>query len=142
MLEDFRYIQRFRVPFADIDMLNHVNNAKYVVWAETIRSAYFAEILGEDIRGSRGMILAKLTVDYQRPIAYRAEVAVGCRIARVGRKSFDIVYQVWDETENASAANIVTTLVAYDYATTSSITIPEEWMRKILVYETVPPTTG
>ena len=88
------------------------------------------------------MILAKLTVDYERPIAYRAEVAVGCRIARVGRKSFDIVYQVWDETEKASAARIVTTLVAYDYTTQASITVPADWMRKILVYETVPPTTG
>jgi acyl-CoA thioester hydrolase len=139
MLDDFRYTMRFRVPFQDVDMLNHVNNVKYVVWAETIRSAYFAEVLGEEIRGTRGMILAKLVVDYKRPIAYRADVAVGCRIARIGRKSFDIVYEVWDETENASAALITTTLVAYDYTTTSSIAVPEEWRAKAAAFETIPP---
>ncbi len=140
MLDAFRYRMHFRVPFADVDMLNHVNNVKYVVWAETIRSSYFAEILGEDIRGTRGMILAKLTVDYERPIAYRAEVVVGCRIARIGRKSFEIVTGVWDETENASAARISTTLVAYDYTTSSSIVVPDEWRAKALAYESTPPT--
>ena len=29
-LTDFRSITRFRVPFCDIDMMQHVNNAAYV----------------------------------------------------------------------------------------------------------------
>jgi len=34
-LDEFSSITRFRVSFCDIDMLQHVNNAVYVVWAET-----------------------------------------------------------------------------------------------------------
>jgi acyl-CoA thioesterase FadM len=36
-LTDFRCVLRFRVPFSDVDMMQHVNHAAYVVWAETAR---------------------------------------------------------------------------------------------------------
>jgi acyl-CoA thioester hydrolase len=70
-LTDFRSITRFRVPFCDIDMMQHVNNAAYVVWAETARCVYFDEVLGESVSGAHGIILAKLEITYERPLEYR-----------------------------------------------------------------------
>ena len=53
-LTDFRYVMRFRVPYCDVDMLQHVNHAAYVVWVETIRCNYFTEVLqGADQREQR-----------------------------------------------------------------------------------------
>ena len=51
-LTDFRCVMRFRVPYCDVDMLQHVNHAAYVVWVETIRCKYFTEVLQESINGS------------------------------------------------------------------------------------------
>ena len=45
MLEGFPLISRFTVPFADIDMMQHVNNVAYIRWAEMMRSEYFARVM-------------------------------------------------------------------------------------------------
>lgn len=141
-LSDFRCITRFRVPFCDVDMLQHVNNASYVVWAETVRCIYFDEVLKESLAGANGIILARLEVDYEQPLDYREEVAVGCRISRIGRKSFDFAYEIWSETRQIRAARALSPMVAYDYTAKASIVIPERWREAIVAYETVAPAMG
>jgi acyl-CoA thioester hydrolase len=141
-LADFRYVLRFRVPFCDVDMLQHANHASYVVWAENARSAYFDEILGGSISGTNGIILARLEFRYENPLDYREEVAVGCRIDRLGGKSFDFLYEVWSETRQRRAARGVTTMVAYDYERKCSIAIPESWREAVTAYEVTAPTAG
>ncbi len=141
-LADFRYVMRFRVPFCDIDMLQHVNHAAYIVWAETVRCAYLADVLGEPVAGRNGVILARLEFDYERPLDYREDVAVGCRIARLGRKSLDFVYEIWSETRGDRAARGLCAVVAYDYETKTSKVIPERWREIIRDYEVMAPTTA
>ncbi|HYG98733.1 MAG TPA: acyl-CoA thioesterase [Terriglobales bacterium] len=139
-LSDFRCTTRFRVPFCDIDMLGHANHASYVVWAETARCLYFDEVLGESLTGQCGIILAHLEMDYEKPLDYREEAAVGCRIGRMGRKSFDFVYEIWSETRQARAAHGISTMVAFDYDRKTSILIPERWREVVCAYELVAPS--
>lgn len=141
-LTDFRCITRFRVPFCDVDMLQHVNNASYVVWVETLRCIYFAEVLKESLASANGIILARLEFDYERAIDYREEVAVGCRISRIGRKSFDFEHEIWSETRQVRAARGRSAMVAYDYTARASIVIPERWREIIAAYEVVAPSAG
>ena len=141
-IADFRCVMRFRVPFCDVDMMQHVNNAAYVVWAETIRGVYFGDVLGESITGARGIIMARLEFDYEQPLDYREEVAVGCRVVRMGRKSFDLVYEIWSETRKERAARGLSTIVAYNYEAKTSIVIPERWREVIAAYEVVAPAGG
>jgi len=135
MLEGYRYVHRFRVPFADIDMLRHVNNAAYIRWAEQIRSEYFCEILGEDITSERGMIMAHLTIAYERPVVYREKVAIGCRISRFGTKSFDFAYEIWSEDRDVRVATLSSAMVAMNYALNRSIPVPDEWRAKVRAFE-------
>jgi acyl-CoA thioester hydrolase len=139
LLEEYRYIDRFRVPFFEIDMLRHTNHIAYIRWAETARCAYFEEVLGEPITGRRGCIAARLEVDYRAPLEWRESVAIGCRISRFGRKSFDTEYEVWSETHGILAATLFMKCVAYDYGTASSVPVPDEWRRIVVEYEPVPP---
>ena len=141
-MADFRCMTRFRVRFCDVDMMQHVNHAAYIVWAESVRCNYLSEVIGEPLNGSKGNILARLSFDYEQPIDYREEVSVGCRIARMGRKSFDFVYEVWSETRQQRAARGLTTMVAYDHAAKTSIVIPERWREVITAYEVVAPAVG
>ena len=136
-LTDFRCVNRFRVPYSDVDMLQHVNHAAYIVWAETVRCEYFTEVLKERLNGANGMILARLQFNYEQPLDYREEVAVACRIARLGRKSFDFSYEIWSETRQQRAAHGVSTMVAYDYQAQTSIVVPERWREIIAAYEIV-----
>jgi len=139
-LTDFRCVNRFRVPYCDVDMLHHVNHASYIIWAETARCEYFTEVLKEPLDGTNGMILARLQFEYAQPLDYREEVAVGCRISRLGRKSFDFTYEIWSETRQLRAAHGVSSMVAYDYQAQTSIVVPERWRELIAAYEIVAPT--
>jgi acyl-CoA thioester hydrolase len=141
-LTDFRCVNRFRVPYSDIDMLRHVNHASYIIWAETARCDYFADVLQEPLNGANGMILARLQFEYDQPLDYREEVAVGCRISRLGRKSFDFAYEIWSETGQLLAAHGTSTMVAFDYAAQTSVVVPDRWRELITAYELIPPTLG
>lgn len=141
-LDEFKSISRFRVAFCDIDMLQHVNNATYVVWAETARCVYHAEVLGESLTGANGIIVAKLEVTYERPLAYREQVAIGCRVTRIGRKSFDFLFEIWSEDTNQRAAYCHTTLVAFNFETKNSVIIPQKWRELIAAHEVVAPVMG
>jgi acyl-CoA thioester hydrolase len=141
-LDEFRSITCFRVPFCDIDMLQHVNNAAYVVWAETARCVYFDEVLKESLTGVNGMIVAKLEVTYERALTYREHVAIGCRVTRIGRKSFDFLFEIWSEDTNQRAAYCHTTLVAFNFETKSSVVIPQKWRELIAAHELVAPVTA
>lgn len=135
MLERYRLVRHFRVPFSDIDMLGHANNTAYLRWAESIRTEYLADILGAFIGGERGMILARVTVDYESPIGYHEAIAIGARIGRVGNKSFDFEHEVWSEDRTVRCAKIASTLVAMDYTTDSTIAVPADWRTRIAAYE-------
>jgi acyl-CoA thioester hydrolase len=141
-LTDFRCITRFRVPFCDMDMHQHVNNASYVVWMETIRCLYFEEVLDQPISGEAGIILARLELDYEQPLDYREEVAVTGRISRIGRKSFDFEHEIWSETRQLRAAHGLAAMVAYNHATKSSIVVPDRWRDVVVGYEIVAPVVG
>jgi acyl-CoA thioester hydrolase len=141
-LSDFRCVSRFRVPFCDVDMLQHVNHAAYVVWAEAVRCIYFDEVLKEPLNGANGIILARLQFDYEQSLDYREDVAVACRISRTGRKSFDFLYEIWSDGRQLRAAHGLSTMVAYDYEAKKSIVIPERWREIVSAYEVVAPTVG
>jgi acyl-CoA thioester hydrolase len=138
-LSDFKCVIRFRVPFCDVDMMQHANHASYIVWAETARSIYFADVLKETVNGTKGMILARLGFEYERPLDYLEVVAVGCRISRIGGKSFDFAYEIWSESLNERAAHGFTTMVSYDYEAKSTIAVPEPWKEIVAKYEVVAP---
>ena len=121
-------------------MLQHVNNAAYVVWAETARCVYFDEVLGESLTGAKGIILARMEINYDRTLEYREHVAIGCRVTRLGNKSFDFLCEIWSETSNQRAAHCHSTMVAFNYETKSSIVIPERWRELIAAHEVVAPT--
>jgi acyl-CoA thioester hydrolase len=140
-IADFRCVMRFRVPFCDVDMMQHVNNAAYVVWAETIRASTSATYWRIDHR-REGHYHGAAGVDYEQPLDYREEVAVGCRVVRMGRKSFDLVYEIWSETRKERAARGLSTIVAYNYEAKTSIVIPERWREVIAAYEVVAPAGG
>jgi acyl-CoA thioester hydrolase len=142
VLADFQCITHLRVRFCDMNMAQHVGNAAHIVWAETARCIYFDEVLKEPLAVANGVILARLAFHYEQPLDYREEVAVGCRIARMGRKSFDFAYEIWSETHLVRAAYGLTTMVAYDYEAKTSIMIPERWREIITAYEVVAPTVG
>jgi acyl-CoA thioester hydrolase len=138
MLEGYPLVSQFTVPFADIDMMQHVNNVAYIRWCEMMRSEYFAQVMNVPINGDRGIIQANIHFTYERQLRYREQIAIGIRIPRIGTKSWDFEYEIWSETENHRAAHGTTTVVAYDFVAQKTIAVPQEWRDAIAAYEAGP----
>jgi acyl-CoA thioester hydrolase len=139
-IADCRYRQRFTVPFRDVDMFDHVNNVAYLTWCEDIRIRYFEEVVGVPIKGSpKSMIILRMDYHYLRQVGYRDEIILGARTSRFGTKSYDMHYEVWNETRQERAGYGLSVLVAFDYAANRSIPIPDEWRDRVGAYELVKP---
>ena len=138
MLSGYPLISRFHVPFGDVDMMRHVNNVAYIRWTEMMRSEYFAQVMRTPINGENGMIQATIEFTYERQLQYREEIAIGCRVPRIGRKSFDFEYEIWSETLGHRAAHGRTVMVAFDFVGNQTIEVPETWRAAIAEYESGP----
>ena len=138
MLEGYPLIWRFSVPFADVDMMRHVNNVAYIRWAETMRAEYFAQVMRTPINGAHGMIQATINFTYERQLEYREQLAIGVRIPRIGTKSFDFEYEVWSDSHGHRAAHGITTMVAFDFEVNQTIAVPQSWRESIAEYESGP----
>lgn len=119
-------------------MLAHVNNVRYCEWAEHVRCTYFANVIGEDITGTTGVILAKHDMQYLKMVRYREKVIIGGRVTRWGGKSFDFVTEVWSEGLAHCVFRSTAVLVAYDYSAATTIAVPGEWRRRVAQFDMAP----
>jgi len=126
-----------KVRYADIDMLHHVNNAKYLTYMETGRINYLIDVVGVDMNLSKkSVIMANAKIDFKAPIKLGDELIVNTRCCRIGEKSFDIEYKiVFKEYPEKEAAVGYTAMVAFDYEQNQTISIPENWKKRIKQYE-------
>jgi acyl-CoA thioesterase FadM len=133
----FRLKIEHEVEFREIDMLGHVNNVRYCEWAEHVRCVYFADVIGEEITGTTGAILAKHDMQYLNMARYREKVVIGGRVTRWGGKSFDFVTEVWSEHARCLFRSTAV-LVAYDYTAASTIAVPADWRRRVAEFDAPP----
>ncbi len=136
----FRFYHPVTVRFSDLDLLGHVNNARYLTYMEQGRVAYFRH-LGLRRAGELtfGFILAHAAVDFLRPIRLDAQVRVGVRVARLGRKSFTMAYRLEQPESGVVYATGETVQVTYDYQQEQTVPIPEAWRQIIARFEGIPP---
>ena len=134
----YRHSTPIQVRFADVDAMNHVNNAKYLTYIESARISYFKEVLAKGMHGSSpGFILAKATVDFILPITLNDEIKVLTRCSRIGNKSFDLEYEITrvNPLPAQTVAKAQTVLVGFDYQSNKTIQIPDEWKKRIEDFE-------
>jgi acyl-CoA thioester hydrolase len=115
---------KIRVAFGDVDMMGHVNNAKYFTYFETARTNLLRESFAGFPQGQLSVIIAHAEIDYKAPAKWNDELEVKVRTAAVGNSSFTYEYQITDQ-EGKLVATGKTVQVAYDYSTGSSVPIPE-----------------
>lgn len=125
------------VAWGDMDAYAHVNNAVYLRWFETGRIAYF-ERLGLIERKDRdgvGPILARVAVDYLRPVTYPDSVRVDTTVTRIGRSSFVMGHRVLSKALEGEAATGESVIVVYDYARACSAPVDEALRAAIAALE-------
>ncbi len=100
------------VRWSDVDAYGHVNNVKYFEYYQEARIAFLRR-LGDDWGADGHVVVARLTVDYRRPILFRPEpFPIDSWVTRVGRSSYEVRSRIRDGDEVLSQASAV--LVAFD----------------------------
>jgi acyl-CoA thioester hydrolase len=101
------------VRFSDVDVYGHVNNVKYFEYYQEARLAFLMSLGRDD--GERGfsLVVARLDVDYKRPVLFRPEpYLVESRVSRIGTSSFDVSAEILDGETLLSRARA--TMVTFD----------------------------
>jgi acyl-CoA thioester hydrolase len=119
------FVHRETVRFRDLDPMGHMNNAVYATMIEQARLAF----LTPNGAAVENMILARLEIDFRSPVALGETIEIAVTPARVGTKSFDLDYVL--SADGRVVAEAKTVLVAYDYATGSSVELPDEWKERL-----------
>ena len=84
------------VRFRDIDMFDHVNNAVYLSYVESARVAYYSQVTGLQDPHDFDMTVARIEIDFKKPIFFPATINVFTRAARIGTKSWTLEHELRD----------------------------------------------
>ena len=130
---DFRFLERLRVRWAEIDAQNIVFNAHYLMYVDTAVTGYWRalalpyaqtlEYLGGDL------FVRKATLEYEGSARVDDVLDVGVRCARVGNSSLVFSAGVFRQDQLLVSGEIV--YVFADPATQTSKPVPQE-LREVL----------
>ncbi len=107
----------FPAVWGEMDAFQHVNNVSYVRWAESGRVAYFDRLGLMDSKHARGIgpIVAKLSIEYRRPVTYPDTIRVETTVKRIGNTSFTMASRIRSEALGAEVATTEEVIVLLDY---------------------------
>ena len=126
------YVHPIEVRFRDLDALGHVNNAVLVTLIEQARFYWWQGWLGDRPFEAEGFLIARIEVDYRRPIIMSDDVRVEIRCTRIGNTSFDLAYRVFRGQDEVLLAEARTVQVMLDFRINRPSPIFEEtrtWLK-------------
>ena len=134
---DFIFIKNIDSRWRDMDAIGHINNATYLTYFETARVDFLKQLgfdlLKRDVDNS--VILASMKVDYIKQSVHPSTYNIGCRITRLGNKSFDLFSAIFVEQELNPIVFGVFTLVAFNYKTQKTIPLNEDIISNYLPFK-------
>jgi acyl-CoA thioester hydrolase len=123
-----------QIRFSDIDGYYHVNNGIYFNYFEHARAVYLYEVCIWDIMAV-GTVVARIEIDYLLPIHLEDQVQAYVQCSRTGNSSFDLTQYLIGKRKDGSRQVFATckcTMVAVDIKTMRPVSIPAEYLSKML----------
>jgi len=136
-MTSFRFNTPISVRYGDLDPQWHVNNARFLTFAEQARFAYLMELGLFDGKSfwDLPLIVGDIHCRYLVPIDPGVTVIVSTGINSIGNKSLVMGTLITSEDGNVIHAAMETVMVAYDYRTKKAVPISDELRTKFEVYE-------
>jgi len=137
-----RYVTQVRVRWSDLDAYRHVNNAHTVTLLEEARIDWlFAEAARHGVnRLTEGIVVARLEIDYKRPIGMELPVTVSMGLTRLGQASMTVDYIV--SVAGTTVATALSVLVPVDPVTFRPRRMDDRERAYLTQYLHDPVTTG
>lgn len=133
----FKFKYPISVRYGDLDPQWHVNNARFLTFAEQARFAYLMELGLFDGKSfwDLPLIVGDIHCRYRMPIDPGVTVIVSTGIVSIGNKSLVMGSLITSEKGDVVHAEIETVMVAYDYRTKKAVPVSDELRAKFESYE-------
>jgi len=143
--DDFTFVHKLRVRWAEVDRQDVVFNGNYFLYFDVAVAEYwralgiaypqgYVDTYGTDV------FAVKANAEYHGSATYDDVLDVGCRVGRIGRSSLQFVLGVWLGEAHITSGELV--YVNADPKTRKSAPWPEAFRKAVLGFERVPPDTG
>ena len=137
-MTDYNFFHPTEVRYGDLDPQGHVNNAKYLTYFEQARVYHFMKIglFSKDQSFMEiGVIVADIHIRYKAPTHYGDNIKTGARVTKIGNKSMTVEQCVMNADTGHVMASGEVILVTFDYKTQKTISVPDDWKKKISEFE-------
>jgi acyl-CoA thioester hydrolase len=94
-----KYLNQQFVRWDDLDAMGHVNNAKYLTFAQEARFLWATEEFSGAMQETSliGMVVARAEIDFVAPINEGGKfVDVEITVGKIGNSSFDMLFTISD----------------------------------------------
>lgn len=132
--ESFPFSTPIQIRFSDIDGYLHVNNGIYFNYFEHSRADFLHRACQWDIM-KFGAVVARVEMDYFRPIHLQDQVNALVRCVKIGTSSFVLEQYLAGNSETEKDmvfAKCLSTMVAVDMKTMKPVSVPENYRAKLL----------
>ena len=136
-MSEFRFFYPVQIRYADLDAQWHVNNARFLTILEQARLSYILQLGlwdGKDFL-DLGVIVADIHIAYKAPIELEEKIEVALRVSHIGNKSITMENEIRGKQDGSLKAQAEVVLVAYDFRNKQTISVPENWRKKITEFE-------
>ena len=89
-LQDFTHIIKIPVRYNDMDTFGHVNNKAYLSYLEEARIDFHKRVFGWNGKLEFNAVVAKIEINYLKPVFYGDTLYAYTRLSHLGNKSFEI----------------------------------------------------
>lgn len=130
----FRFWHPVPVRFRDVDVAGHAHHADALIYFEEARWAYWTEVVGRTRVEELNYVLADCSVRWHARVLWPQTLSVGVRVSRIGRKHFEMEYEVRSESGERLQSG-KTIQVMYDYSVGGSMPMPDELRRTLTDFD-------
>ena len=125
-----RHVYPCHVRFSDVDIYRHVNNVKYFEYYQEARLAFLDSLGRKEADGGFAVVVARIQVDYRRPILFRTEpYLIETWIKHVGGSSYTLGSEIKDGEQVLSSAEAV--VVGFDRGAQRSRRLTDDERRRL-----------
>ncbi|HCS39082.1 MAG TPA: hypothetical protein DIW44_05785 [Anaerolineaceae bacterium] len=139
-MNPYRFNTPITVRYGDLDPQWHVNNARFLTFAEQARFAYLMELGLFDGKSfwDLPLIVGDIHCRYLVPIDPGVTVVISTGIVSIGNKSLVMGSMITSDDGKVVHAEIETVMVAYDYRTKKAVLVSDELRSTFETYEGKP----
>ncbi|MDP1604599.1 MAG: thioesterase family protein [Legionella sp.] len=113
----------FAIEWGQMDALGHVNNARYFDYFQEARIEWLAS-LQVNLREGAGPVIVHTACTFLKPVIYPATLTLNSSIHSIGRSSFVIDHELFQDEQLMAEGSCK--IVWVDYSRSKSISLPDK----------------